>query len=331
MSAFDRVLDKAKATTRRIALPEATDLRVLRAAIEAKARNLVDPILIGDVDTINTVAREQDLSIDNLTIIDPQTAPGRDRYIELLVEKRQRRGMTHEKAAEAINQPLTFANLMVSAGDADGCVAGAITATNEVVRTAIRLVDKHPQAKQVTSFFIMLLKEHHPVDDVMVTADCALVIEPDIETLAAIAVDTGESARQLLGLTPEIAMLSFSTAGSAKHSAVSKVNKATQLAREQRPDWRIVGEVQLDAAVMPSILAKKAPEQSTDSPCNILIFPNLDAGNIGYKLLERFGGAQAIGPILQGLNRPVNDLSRGCSQDDIVNILAVTSAQCRDD
>lgn len=329
MSAFDRVIDKAKSTSRRIALPEATDLRVLRAALTAQNQNLVDPILIGNTDSINETAKQNDLSIDTLTIIDPVSAAGRDRYIELMVEKRQRRGMTHEKAAEAINNPLTIANLMVAAGDADGCVAGAITATSQVVRTAIQLVGKHPEAKQVASFFIMLLKEHHPVDDVLVTADCALVIDPDSEALAAIAVDTGESAIQLLGIEPEVAMLSFSTAGSAKHSTVSKVNNATKLAREQRPDWRIVGEVQLDAAVIPSILAKKAPEQSTNSPCNVLIFPNLDAGNIGYKLLERFGGAQAIGPILQGLAKPINDLSRGCSEDDIVNIMAVTSAQCK--
>ena len=175
----------------------------------------------------------------------------------------------------------------------------------------------------------MLLGPRHPVEDVMVIGDCALVIEPDAEQLAGIAAATGDTARQLLGLEPEVAMLSFSTAGSARHAAVSKVARASALARELRPDWRIVGEVQLDAAVIPDILARKAPDQATDSPCNVLIFPSLDAGNIGYKLIERFGGARAIGPILQGLARPVNDLSRGCSVEDIVGIVAVTAAQVR--
>jgi len=313
MSAFDRVI--------------ATDARVLTAASQAQAQQLVNPILLGNPDQIKQTAKQNNIALDAISIIDPTLADTRDKYIELLVKKRERRGMTVEKATDAINNPLMFANLMVSSGDADGCVAGAITATSEVVRTAIQIVGKHPDAKQVTSFFIMLLKEHHPVDDVLLTADCALVIDPDSDALAAIAIDTGNSAIQLLGLTPEIAMLSFSTDGSARHSTVTKVNTATSVARELQPNWRIVGEVQLDAAVMPSILASKAPEQATDSPCNILVFPNLDAGNIGYKLLERFGGAQAIGPILQGLAKPVNDLSRGCSADDILNILAVTSAQ----
>ncbi len=331
MSAFNRVIEKAKSKTRRIVLPEALDARILSAATQVKKQMLAEPVLIGDADTIAESAAQLDINVDALTIINPATDGARSKYIDLLVEKRQRRGMTPEKAAEAINNPLTLANLMVSAGDADGCVAGAVTATSEVVRTAIQLVGKHADAKQVTSFFIMLLAEHHPVKDVMVTADCALVIDPNAEALAAIAVDTGVSATRLLGMTPEIAMLSFSTAGSARHSTVTKVNTATMLAKEARPDWRIVGEVQLDAAVMPNILASKAPDQASDSPCNILIFPNLDAGNIGYKLLERFGGAQAIGPILQGLAHPVNDLSRGCSTDDIVNIMAVTAAQCTGD
>ncbi len=327
MSAFDRVLEKAKSVTRNIVLPEATDVRVLTAASQAQAQQLVKPILLGNVDQINQTANQNTISLNDITIVDPTSADNREKYIELLVKKRERRGMTIEKATEVIDNPLMFANLMVSAGDADGCVAGAITATSEVVRTAIQIVGKHPDAKQVTSFFIMLLKDHHPVDDVLLTADCALVIDPDNEALAAIAIDTGNSAIQLLGMTPEIAMLSFSTQGSARHSTVTKVSSATDIARGLKPDWRIVGEVQLDAAVMPSILASKAPDQATDKPCNILVFPNLDAGNIGYKLLERFGGAQAIGPILQGLAKPVNDLSRGCSTDDIVNILAVTSAQ----
>jgi phosphate acetyltransferase len=329
MSAFDRVLDAARSTIRRVVLPEATDARVVGAAVEARLRRIADPILLGKPAAITAVASALEVSLDGITVIDPDESLRRDAYIAAMVRKRADRGMTPDKAAGALRDPVTFGCMMVSEGDADACVAGALTSTAEVVRNAMRYVGPQSAQSIVSSCFIMLLKPEHPVSDIMVIGDCALVIDPDVEQLAAIAVATGESAIQLTGLTPEVAMLSFSTAGSARHPAVSKVSQATTLARQQRPDWRIVGEVQLDAAVLPELLARKAPEQAGAHPCNVLIFPNLDAGNIGYKLLERFGGAQAIGPILQGLAKPVNDLSRGCSSDDIVNIIAVSAAQVR--
>ncbi len=329
MSAFDRVLDAARSNIRRVVLPEAGDARVLSAAVEARLRRIADPILLGTLEHIQAAAAELNLSLDGIQIVDPESFNRREAYIAALVKKRADRGMTAEKAAVALQDPVTFACMMVSEGDADACVAGAITPTADVVRNAMRYVGTRPGDSMVSSCFIMLLKPEHPVKDVMLIADCALVIDPDAEQLAAIAVATGESAIQLLGVSPEVAMLSFSTNGSARHAAVSKVSQATALARDLRSDWRIVGEVQLDAAVLPEILQRKAPEQATENPCNILIFPTLDAGNIGYKLIQRFGGAQAIGPILQGLAKPVNDLSRGCSTSDIVNIIAVSAAQVR--
>ena len=287
--------------------------------------------MLGNPAELKKQAAATGVSLDGMEIVDPATTPNRQVYQELLAEKRAHRGMTLEKAQAELDSILTFACMMVAANHADGCVAGAITPTALVVRTAMQLIGKAHGVKQISSLFIMLLLDQHPVDDVLVMADCALVIDPDSDTLAAIAVATGESTKQLLALEPRIGMLSFSTYGSARHSKVSKIAKATDLARTQKPDWQIIGEVQLDAAVLPNVLKHKAPLHAVSEPCNILVFPNLDAGNIGYKLIERFGGAQAIGPVLQGLAKPVNDLSRGCSVADIVNIIAVTAAQCTDE
>ena len=310
-------------------LPESDDARVLRAAGEVVRQGIARPVLVGNRAVIGLALDALGVAIEGIEIVEPTPADD-ERHVGLLVARHERRGMTPDKARTALAERVTRACLMVGAGEVDGCVAGAATATADVVRGAVRQVGAVGGDKPVSSCFLMLLGPQHPVEDVMVIGDCALVIEPDAEQLAGIAAATGDTARQLLGLEPEVAMLSFSTAGSARHAAVSKVARASALARELRPDWRVVGEVQLDAAVIPDILARKAPDQATDSPCNVLIFPNLDAGNIGYKLIERFGGARAIGPILQGLARPVNDLSRGCSVEDIVGIVTVTAAQVRD-
>jgi len=330
MSVFDRVVNVAKNTPRRVVLPESLDERVLQAAVIAHTQGLAQVILIGVSEDIVAKARSLNLSLDGIDIVDPTVHEKRSLYQESLVKLREHKGMTPEKADVALNDYVTFACMMVREADADACVAGAITSTADVVRNAMRYVGKHPDAPLISSCFVMILNQEHPIKDAMVIGDCALVIDPDAEQLAAIAISTANTANRLLQVSPEIAMLSFSTAGSARHAAVNKVSKATEIVRRQRKDWRVVGEVQLDAAVIPDILTKKSPEQATDSPCNVLIFPNLDAGNIGYKLIERFGGAQAIGPILQGLNKPVNDLSRGCKTSDIVNIIAVSAAQVQD-
>jgi len=330
MSAFDRVLDAARRQLRSVVLPEAGDERVLKAAASASSMGIARPVLLGDVATISRRAQALNIDLTGITIVNPGSPEYRERYIEAMVQKRKHRGMTAEKAADTLNDVVTFACMMVSEGDADACVAGAVTATADVVRSAVRYVGKRPGEPLVSSCFIMLLTAEHPVSDAMVIGDCALAIDPDAEQLAAIAVATGESAKQFLNIEPQVAMLSFSTAGSARHAMVSKVAQATAIAQQHRPGWRIIGEVQLDAAVVPSLLARKAPEMATNDPCNVLVFPNLDAGNIGYKLIERFGGAQAIGPILQGLAHPVNDLSRGCSSEDIIKIIAVSAAQVTD-
>lgn len=330
MSVFERVMDVARQQRRQVVLPEANDERVLQAADLASKQRIATPVLLGDADTIAAHARRLKLALEGVKIVDPATYSRRDHYIEAMILKRGHRGMDADKAEITLNNSVNFACMMVSEGDADACVAGAVTATAEVVRSAMHYVGKREGAPLVSSCFLMLLNPDHPVDDAMVIGDCALVIDPDAEQLAAIAIASGESARRFLGIEPQLAMLSFSTAGSARHASVTKVAQATSQVRDLRPDWRVVGEVQLDAAVIPSLLARKAPDQATDQACNVLIFPNLDAGNIGYKLIERFGGAQAVGPILQGLAHPVNDLSRGCSTEDIVKIIAVSAAQVVD-
>lgn len=330
MSVFDQIMAAARAKTRSVVLPEAHDERVLQAAANACAADIAQPILLGNASAINQQAQQLGIDLQQCIIVDPETCVHRQRYVDAIVQKRKHKGMNAEKANLALNDNVTYACLMVSEGDAQACVAGADTATATVVSNAMRYVGKRQGEALVSSCFIMLTTPEHPVKDALLIGDCALVIDPDANELAAIAVASGETAQQLLNTQPQVAMLSFSTAGSARHAAVTKVAKACELARMQRPNWRIVGEVQLDAAVVPELLARKDPTQATSEPCNVLIFPNLDAGNIGYKLIERFGGAQAIGPILQGLSKPVNDLSRGCSIEDIVSIIAVSASQVID-
>lgn len=327
MSAFEFILERARSKLRRVVLPEAADDRILCAAASAARQGLAWPVLLGSADSLHERAIALQESLEACEIVDPSEPELIERCASALVLKRQHRGMTREKAIEALADPVTLACAMVATGDVDGCVAGACCSTAEVVNNALRYVGKSDTDTQVSSFFLMLMGPGHPVQGLLLLADCALVIAPDDMQLADIAIATGESAQRLIGMTPEIAMLSFSTAGSARHASVRKVQRATERLRSLRPDWRVVGEVQLDAAVVPAVLQRKAPAQATDSPCNTLIFPDLNAGNIGYKLLERFAGAVAVGPILQGLTRPVNDLSRGCSTEDVVNIIAVTAAQ----
>ncbi|MBX2883763.1 MAG: phosphate acetyltransferase [Granulosicoccus sp.] len=325
---FASLLQKARSNPTKIVLPEGHDPRVIEAASRAAREGLATPVLLGNSNEIQKIAATHKIALEGVNIVDPVVAPQREALTHSLHKLRENKGMTLEKAASTIEDNLHFACMMVNDGLAAGCVAGAVYPTATVVRTAMQLVGKHPEYSFVSSFFIMLMTQpFHPIKDIVLFADCALVINPDERELAEIAVMTGDSGRNLLALEPEIAMLSFSTAGSAKHQSVTKVQKATELARKARPDWRIIGDVQLDAAVIPEILASKAPEQASDNPANILVFPTLDAGNIGYKMCERFGGAEAIGPVLQGLAKPVNDLSRGCKTEDIVNILAVTVVQ----
>lgn len=330
MHPFERIIERAREHKRRIVLPEASDPRILKAAAIVRERQLAEPILLGQREAVQSDLEALGLKADTFEIHEIGDKETRERHIERLMQLGKSRGLSRERAEQALQEPTMTACLLVREGEVDGCVAGAITATADVVRSALRGVGPRPGTDIVSSFFIMLFDPPHSLGDLFLTADCGLVIEPDEAQLAAIATATGDTAETLLGLEPHVAMLSFSTAGSARHAKVSKVVDATALARQARPERRIIGEVQLDAAVVPEILASKAPTETPGPAANVLIFPDLDAGNLGYKLLQRFAGAKAIGPILQGLTQPVNDLSRGCSVEDIVNIVAVTAAQVED-
>jgi len=327
MSKFDLLFEKAKATPRRILLPESLDRRTLDAAITTVELGTAIPVLVGNPDSIQQAAASFGVTLGDVEIIDMNDAQLLEHLGEVMVAKRAPKPVEEQDIKKVLQDPVSVACLLLTDGQGDGCVAGAVTATANVIGSALRYVGTAEGVTLVSSFFAMRMSDHHPVTDLMLMGDCGLMVDPNAEELAQIAAATGKSAEKLFGMKPEIAMLSFSTNASARHPSVTKVREATEMLKQQQPQWRIVGDVQLDAAVIPEILASKYPELSTDTPCNTLIFPNLDAGNIGYKLVERFGGAQAVGPILQGLSKPVNDLSRGCSSDDIVNLIAVTAAQ----
>ncbi len=335
MSAFDQLITRAKQHPARVALPEATDSRIVAAAINAAGDERCIPVLVGDKSKI--LQTTDSANLKGIEIIDTSTVSSDDTLVSTLFEKRKHKGMTLEGAARALADPLTYACTLVHAKKVDACVAGAEYPTADVTRTAMQIVGTANNASFVSSFFLMVMKhDFQPLKDIVVFADCALMVDPDARQLAEIAMQTAHSTKALLGTTPRIGLLSFSTAGSAKHPAVEKVQTAVEtvqrLCKESSAcsDWKVIGDVQLDAAVIPDILQQKAPQFATELAGelpNILIFPTLDAGNIGYKMCERFGGCDAVGPVLQGLARPVNDLSRGCKTEDIEKILAITSLQ----
>jgi len=331
MGVLQRIVDTAKADPKRIVLCEAQDPRVLEAAVRARRDQIADVILIGDPAQSAQVASQHGIDLAGLVITDPATSQARERYAQQLCRLREKKGMTLEQAQQATALPLCFANVMLQMGDADGSVAGAVHTTADVVRTALQVVGAKASAGSiVSSFFLMIFEhEHHPTKGGMIFSDCGLVIDPDAEQLARIALDSAKSAQALLGEPPRIAMLSFSTLGSAEHVNVTKVQQATRLARQAAPELLIDGEIQLDAAIIPAIASRKLSDSQINGQANVLIFPDLNAGNIGYKLAERLGGAIAVGPLLQGLNKPANDLSRGCSTDDIYNVIAVTCVQAQ--
>ncbi len=328
MSSLDKIINSAKAEPKHIVLPEATDVRIVEAACRATAMGIARVSLIGEPSAISTLADQCDCNLRGVSIIDPADCPSTADYQNQLLEMRKHKGLTELKAAELIQNPLVFGCMMVTAGDADGCVAGAITTTSEVVRSALQLIGMSSGNALVSSFFIIELGlPHQAINGTTVFADCALVIDPDASQLAHIAIASADSASRLLAIDPTVALLSFSTAGSAHHPNVDKVKEAGNTINNLRPDLSVMAEVQFDAAIIPAILEQKAPQIEINTPANVFVFPDLQSGNIGYKIAQRIGGAQAIGPILQGLKRPVNDLSRGCSVEDIINLIAVTAVQ----
>lgn len=328
MSFLQHIITQAQQQPARIVLCEPHDPRVLSAGLKAQALGIAKIILVGDTAQIKNTAREIGADITPLQIEDPHLSEYQNLLRQALVIKRAHKGMTIEKAEELLYDPLYFANMLVHCNVVDGSVAGAVYSTADVVRCALQLIGKNPSMPIVSSFFIMLLnKPHHPHKAPVIFSDCGLVIDPSAEELAAITIAAIQSANALLNTEPRVAMLSFSTAGSASHPNVSKVIQAANYVKKTLPDIAIDEDVQFDAAIIPEIAAKKIKQSKVNGQANIFIFPNLEAGNIGYKIAERLGGVTAIGPLMQGLNKPANDLSRGCRQEDILNVIAVTTVQ----
>lgn len=330
MKALNEIFRKSKADPRTIVLVEGEDDRVLEAAAKANADGLAKLIVLGDPATLTGRAQALDVSLAGVELLDPKTSDKAPVYAEALYALRKHKGMTRDMAKEQVLDPLCYANMMVRTGDAEGSVAGAVYTTSDVVRSAIQLIGVKHDAHIVSSFFLMMLCEpFHSLKGGLIFSDCGLVIDPTEQELADIAMAAAESGRVMLNEEPRVTMLSFSTSGSAKHALVDKVTNATEIVRGKCPDLAIDGDVQLDAAIVEQIAQRKIKDSQINGKSNVLIFPNLAAGNIGYKMAERIGGAMAIGPILQGLQKPANDLSRGCNANDIYNLIAVTVVQAQ--
>lgn len=328
MKALNRIIAQARAKPGRIALSEGDDARVLTAAVRATQQGIARITLVGSRTAAEALAAKEGLPLDGIDFVDPATSPLMPELSDTLYELRRHKGMTREQAAEQAAQPLICANLLVKAGHADGTVSGAVHTTADVVRAAIQILGVKPGFKLISSFFLMMMCEpFHSLKGGLIFSDCGLVVDPNAEELSEIAMAAADSARDLLMEAPRVAMLSFSTRGSAKHAAVDKVVEASRRVKAQRPEMAIDEDVQLDAAIVAEIANRKLPDSQVKGNANVLIFPNLEAGNIGYKLAERVGGAVAIGPLLQGLSQPANDLSRGCSAEDVFHVIAVTVVQ----
>ena len=330
MDFVSQMKELAKSDLKKIVLPEGNEERNLKAAEIIHNENIADVILVGSRNEIEENAKKFGVNIEGITIEDPQTSERTKAYANELYELRKKKGVTQTMAENIILDPMYYATMMVKNDDAHGMVSGAVHTTGDLLRPGLQIIKTAPGISVVSSFFIMILKDKtYGENGHMLFADCAVNPNPNADELAAIAVATAESAKKFMKFEPKVAMLSFSSYGSAKHELVSKVQEATKKAQELRPDLSIDGELQLDAAIVESVGKKKAAASPVAGKANVLVFPDLQAGNIGYKLVERIAGADAIGPICQGFAKPINDLSRGCSVEDIVNVVAITAVQAQ--
>ena len=330
MELMNKIFEVAKSNKKRIVLPEGTEERTLVAVQEIQREGIADAILIGNEEEILDKAKSLDVDLTGVEIIDPEKSDKLGTYVEAFYELRKNKGMTMEKADKIVRDPLYYATMMVKLDDADGMVSGAVHTTGDLLRPGLQIIKTAPGVSTVSSFFIMLVPgSKYGEDGLLLFSDCAVNPNPNEDQLAAIAIATAETAKNLCQMDPRVAMLSFSTMGSADGELVQKVRNATEKAKELRPDLNIDGELQLDAAIVEKVAAQKAPNSKVAGKANVLVFPDLQAGNIGYKLVQRFANAEAIGPICQGFAKPINDLSRGCNSDDIVKVVAITAVQAQ--
>ena len=330
MSFINEIKEKAKKEIKNIILTESEDVRVLKAAEQIKNEAFANIILIGNEEEANKLAKDNDIDISGIKIIEPISSEKYDEYSNAFYELRKAKGMTIEKAKEMLKDNMYFGTMMVKQGDADGLVSGACHSTANTLRPALQILKTAPGTKLVSAFFLMIVPNcEYGEDGIFVFGDCGLVEYPTADELSEIAISSSKSFKQLTDKTSKVAMLSYSTHGSAHSDSTEKVIEATKLLKEKMPDLICDGEMQLDAAIIPEINASKAPGSPLKGHANTLIFPNLDAGNIGYKLVQRLGKAEAYGPLCQGIAKPVNDLSRGCNSDDIVGVVAITAVQAQ--
>ena len=331
MAFIDQIKERARTEIKTIVLPEATDVRILEAAQIVKNEGYAKVVLIGDEEKVTEIAKDKGIDIGETKIVNPLKSEKTEEYAKALYELRKAKGMTLDQAKNLLmNNSRYFAAMIVKEGDADGFVSGASHPTSDTLRPALQILKTAPGTKLVSAFFIMDLPDkQYGENGIFVFADCGLNKYPDAEALSEIAISSAKSFKELVGEEPRIAMLSYSTHGSANSPLTEKVIEATKLLKEREPELICDGEIQLDAAIIPEVAKLKAPDSPLQGKSNILIFPDLDAGNIGYKLTQRFGHAEAYGPLCQGVSRAVNDLSRGCSSKDIVGVVAITALQAR--
>ena len=331
MAFIDLMKEKAKRDIKTIILPEATDVRVLQAASIVTSEKYAKVILIGNQEEVQAQAEQNNIDISEIEIIDPNTAKNRDIYAKKLYELRKAKGMTEEQARELVKEPIYFGMMMVKLGDADGLVSGAAHSTSDTLRPALQILKTAPGTKLVSAFFIMVVPDcEYGSNGIFIFADSGLNEEPDAEALSEIAISSSKSFKQLVGEEAKVAMLSYSTYGSAHSASTEKVIEATKLVKEKAPEIKVDGELQLDAAIIPEVAEMKAKGSPLEGKANTLIFPDLGAGNIGYKLVQRLAKAEAYGPLCQGIAKPVNDLSRGCSSSDIAGVIAITAVQAQE-